>query len=458
MGKPTKTVEEKLATKVRNALRSNASLTHSGSKIKIGRSLLIEYSKTLVKYSFKRYYPDRRDTLVHIPFKVTIKLNHKNLKLLGSNLINPPYGTKVIYDLFKRAANKDLTHIHLGGKKNKLQSQTLYITKDLYEIILKINQEEGKDKAARFHSRTIPFINSNFSLRVKNPTTAARNYSLLFQEIIASGQFTQADILSVISELETGENNSVIIEKQINKQVEWLIDKLQEIIDESNLTKPKAQELGNKFFGFSKLSISGPEHLMEMILSKYGKNTLFGVPVLLNTDKYVVHQEDDTRSQFDIILINHLSDIELVELKRPDAIVLSYDKGRNKFYASKDLSIAVSQAERYISAVYRDNDENYLIDGLKIKAFLTRELSGSMNIEICRPKALIIIGSHQTIAKDYNDLTQSLKDKVSLKKYTSNYLQAYKELKEAYKNIHILTYSELLDNARTRFYQEDSND
>jgi hypothetical protein len=195
---------------------------------------------------------------------------------------------------------------------------------------------------------------------------------------------------------------------------------------------------------------------MEMILTKYGKYTIFGVPVLLNTDKYVVHKKGLPRSQFDIILINHLSDIELVELKKPDTRVLDYDNSRNKFYASKELSVAVSQAERYVSAIYREHDEDYLINGKKIRDFLNEELGGSMNVEIVRPKALIVIGTYQSLVKDYEDLADKDKKKVSKEDYSTNYLQAYKELKDAYKNIHILTYSELIENARTRFYVDET--
>jgi hypothetical protein len=195
--------------------------------------------------------------------------------------------------------------------------------------------------------------------------------------------------------------------------------------------------------------------MVEKILTKYGKYTLFGVPVLLNTDKYVVNTRGLSRSQFDIILVNHLSDIEVVELKRSDTTILDYDEGRKKFYASKDLSIAVSQAERYISAVYRENDDDYKINNQKIRDFLNSEIGGVMAVEIVRPKALIILGSFLTIAPDYDKLEDKTKRKVSSIDYNINYLQAYKELKDAYKNIHILTYSELIENARTRLIKQD---
>lgn len=240
--------------------------------------------------------------------------------------------------------------------------------------------------------------------------------------------------------------------------MKWLIDTLQGIIDEPHLTVPLAKELGHKYFGFLKTDIKGPEHLMEMILTKYGQYTIFGAPVLLNTDKYVMHKLGLPRSQFDIILINHLSDLEVVELKRPDAIVLDYDEGRAKFYPSKDLSIAVAQAERYISAVHKDNDEDYKIDSLKIREYINREIGGSMTVEIVRPSALIVMGSYQSLANNYNELSAKAKAKTTLGNYTKNYLQAYKELKNSFRNISITSYSELLDSARTRLIIEKESD
>ncbi|MFC4634470.1 Shedu anti-phage system protein SduA domain-containing protein [Dokdonia ponticola] len=455
MGKPKKKPIEKLITKVNASLRSDSSLKEYKSKVKIRNKILFEYNSSSIKFNTRRYYPSRIIDLVEDDFKVTFKLNHETLALLGSSLPNPPRGAKTIIDLFRKTTTDTFSQINIGGKENKISGTTIYITTVLYKTINKINQEEGKDKAVRFQNRTIPFLKSNFKKSFKEPESE-KDYSLLFQEVIASGKFTQQDILSAISELDSGENNTVVIEKQINKQVEWLIEKLQEIIDIPSFNISTAQELGNKHFGFSKLSITGIEHLMEMILTKYGKYTIFGVPVLLNTDKYVVHKKGLPRSQFDIILINHLSDIELVELKKPDTRVLDYDNSRNKFYASKELSVAVSQAERYVSAIYREHDEDYLINGKKIRDFLNEELGGSMNVEIVRPKALIVIGTYQSLVKDYEDLADKDKKKVSKEDYSTNYLQAYKELKDAYKNIHILTYSELIENARTRFYVDET--
>jgi len=454
MPRQLKTPIEKLKTKIANLISEDNSIKDSRQKIRVGNKVLFTYDLDIIKYTKNRYFPSKVESLVEEDFEVHFPLNSENLSLLGGNISNPPRGAKLVIDLFRKNNNPRIGTVTIGGPVNSITNDELHVTKEFYETITKINKEESKDKTVRFNNRVKPFLHSNFNI-TSSSQTVERDYSLLLEEIIASGQVSQQDIIELTAKLDQGNNINVVVEKQITKQAEWLIDKVQEIIDEGKLNTKKAKELGNEHFGFAKASIKGPEHLMEKILTKYGKYTLFGVPVLLNTDKYVIHALGLSRSQFDIILVNHLSDIELVELKRPDANVLEYDENRGKFFASKDLSIAVSQAERYISAVYRDNDDNYKINNLKIREFLNSQIGGAMTVEICRPKALIIMGSYQTIAPDYDKLEDKTKRKVSSTAYNTNYLNAYKELKEAYKNIHVLTYSELIENARTRLLTQD---
>lgn len=176
---------------------------------------------------------------------------------------------------------------------------------------------------------------------------------------------------------------------------------------------------------------------------------------LLNTNKYVKAPRGQSRSQFDLILINHLGDLEVVELKRTDEIILDYDKGRNKFYPSKNLSIAIAQAERYITAVTKDNDEEYKIEGLKIREYINKEVGGTTYIETIRPQALILIGSFETVTKPYSSLSIEMQTKVNEQDYNENGNRAYRELKESFKNIKILNYSELLEQARTRLELSD---
>lgn len=439
---------EKLETKIKRLL-SDKKITQNKNCLKIGRKKLLQYSSRQIKYFKYRYYSTKINNLIEESFDVTIPLSHHNLKLLSNNTINPPFGARKIVDLIKHTANKNIKSITIGARENKLEGNKLSLTASLYETLLKIDKEEGTDKRNRVKNRSIPFLKDKFSLDVK-VSESAKDYSLMLEEIITSGEFTQQDIISFSNKLDLGSSNEVVIKTQINKQVKWLIETIEILLEDTSLNTDKAKTFGKDNFGFSKVSVTGPEHLMEKILSTYGQYSLFGVPALLNTDKYVVHSGSLTRSQFDLILINHLGDIEVVELKRSDANILSYDQSRGKFYASKDLSIAISQAERYISAVNRDNDEDYKIEGLKIREYINGLVGDTMFVEAVRPSALIIIGSYKTLCKDYSRLRASTKQKVSINDYNKNCEQAYKELKSSFKNIKILTYSELLEHARTR--------
>ena len=443
-----KTPLEKIETKINN-LVAVGRFVKTPRMVKFDNEKLFEYNKASIKYGFARVYITKVEPIAFDDYKVTIILSEENLSLIGSNISNPPLLARTIIKLFRDLTRTNFEAVVIGYQENKIEGKTVYITKELYRIISEINKEEGKDRDARFLNRAIPFLKTHFGVETKLKQVE-RNYTLLLQELIASGTVNQEDIISLTQKLDAGNNADIIIKQQVHKQVEWLIDSMQNIIDEPKLNRAKAKELGNKYFGFLKTEINGPEHLMEKILTTYGQYTIFGSPVLLNTDKYVVNQLGLPRSQFDIILINHLSDLEVVELKRPDISILEYDEGRNKFFASKELSVAISQAERYVSAVYRDNDEEYKIDNLKIRDYLNREIGGTMTIEVARPSALIIIGSYQSIAPDYDTLPENIKKKVSESDYQKNYWLAYKELKGAYKNINITSYSELVESARTR--------
>ncbi|MEX0910106.1 MAG: Shedu anti-phage system protein SduA domain-containing protein [Candidatus Paceibacterota bacterium] len=450
MGKPTKTVEEKLKTRL-SKIKEESRFSVTSKTVSIDRVKLFGYSPAKISYTQNRYFPSKKDDLTEEDFRVTILLNHSTLRIIGSALWNPPRGARIVLDLFRRLG-ENIDHILIGTDTNKIDGKNLHITLELYKTLLSINKEEGAEKIVRVQNRAAPFLESKYQLEVED-YSSDRDYSLLLEELLASKSLTQADILKLTDELESGENNRVVIEKQINKQAEWLLNAMQEIVDTEKLTTPVAKNLGLKFFGFPKVKTGGPEDLMEKILTEYGKNIIFGVPYLLNTNKYVVSKNGLSKSQFDLVLINLLSDIELVELKRPDEYVLDYNSSRGKFYASKDLSMAIAQAERYVSAILRDNDSEYSIEGKTIRKFIESEVGGTITLSVCRPTALVVMGRIQSLVKLYEELSKETKKKVTKRQYDKNAEQAYQELKGSYRNIQITTYSELIETARLRLQQ-----
>jgi hypothetical protein len=447
MGKPTKTVEEKLKTKL-SKLREDSNIKVTSKQVKVGKRVLFRYSLKEIAYTKVRYFPSLKEDIKDEDFTAVILLDHPTLKLLSGNICNPPRGVGKVIEMV-RHLKPSINKIVVGSEENKVKGNTVYVTDDLYSTLVSINKEEGVDKVTRVRNRVAPFLKESYALEGEEATTE-RDYSLLLQEIIATKKFSQKDIVELTSDLEGGEYNEIVIEKQINKQAEWLLSSIQTIIDVPELPKAKAQELGNKFFNFSKISISGSEDLMEKILTKYGQNIIFGAPALLNIDKYVVSSTGLPKSQFDILLITPLSDIEIVELKRPDEYLLEYDTGRGKFYMCKTLAIATAQSERYISALYRENDSEFKIDGKTIREFIQAQVGNTITLSICRPKALIVIGTIQRLARPYQSLSVADKAKVTKKDYDKNLETAYKEMKASFKNIDITTYSELLEGARLR--------
>jgi hypothetical protein len=453
-----KTPFEKMETKINNIVSSDPQIVREKNNIKIRNKILFYFSDNLIKYTKRRFYPLKKEDLIEEDFYVEIPLNHDNLNLLSSNSINPPMGAKKVLDIF-RSNIFNLDTIIIGSNKNQIVNNRLYVTKDIYDLINRIDKEESSDKKERFYNRIKPFIKNTFNINIAVSQNSTRNYSLLLKEIIESGELAKEDLIALADKLTSGETNQIIIEKQINKQVEWLIDTIEKLLEDTDLNIEKVKNFGQDNFNYSKASISGPEHLIEKILTDFGQFTLFGVPALLNTNKYILGPRGQSNSQFDLILITHLGDIEVVELKRTDELILSYDSSRNKFYPSKSLSIAIAQAERYISSVIKDNDEEYKIEDKKIRDFINEKIGGTTLIETIRPTALILIGSWLTLSKQYSKLNAEIKSKITENDYNTNSLRTFREIKNSYRNIKILNYSELLEHARTRLeiLKEDNN-
>lgn len=448
MDRHTKTVEEKLNTRI-SKIKKDDKIKITKTQIKVGNKVLFKYSPSEVSYSKFRYFPSLKEEIKEEDFTASILLDHETLNLIsGEKIWNPSRGINKVLEMF-RHVNPSIDKIVIGGIENKINKNIVYVTYSLYSDLISINREEGKDKITRVRNRVAPFLKNNYSLDSGIEVTD-RDYSLLLKEIIESKNITQKDIVAISTGLDVGENNEIVIEKQINKQAEWLLTSIQTIIDEPELSVNKAKKLGNELFGFPKNKISGPEDLMEKILTKYGQHIIFGVPALLNIDKYVISSTGLPKSQFDIILINYLSDIEIVELKRPDEYLLDYDSSRGKFYMSKALSVATAQSERYISAIYKEHDTDFKIDGKTIREYIESQVSDTITLSVCRPRALIVIGVIQRLAKPYEDLSSKDKLKISKKDYNKNLETAYKELKSSFKNIDITTYTELVEGARLR--------
>lgn len=447
MARYLRTPQQKWITKLNNILKEDGFSDNNGL-IQFNGQTVLTYTNNKINYTKWRYFPRQAEQLVELDFEVEIPISHETLNLLGVSPINPPNGANIVLRVLSKVTEDNYDKIIIGSEENSIDGSEVSVDLELYQTIVSINKEENVEKAVKIKNRAIPFFMEEYGIEA-DLENIDKDYSLLLKEVINSGEITQNDLSKIASKLESGEVNEVVIQKQINKQVSWLIDSIETILEEDKLTIPKAKKLGNEIFGFLKSDIKGPEQLLEKILTKYGQSALFGVPALLNTNKYVINPQR-SRSQFDLILVNHLGDIEIVELKRPDSILLDYDSNRGKFFPTKDLAIALAQSERYISAAYKDNDQEYLIDGKTIRLFIQEKIGNNIFTESVRPTAIIIMGSWAKLSKDYSKITAKAKQKITEEDYNDEALVAYRELKQSFKNIKIMTYSELLEHARTR--------
>ncbi len=448
MAKRLKTPFEKLETKISSVLANNAGLNKTGRRIKYQGDLLLTFNESQVSYSKRRYYHTAEVKIAEVEYAIKIHLTTDTIGLISRTSIKPPNFIQYLRNLFKITTQIEFNLIEIGTVNCEIVDRTLKISYPVYSTLERINKEERIDETIRFKTRAANILHSNYGLNL-NIGNFQIDWGARLQEILASGQFNQNDIQALASKLEPGDSNQIVIKKQVDKQVEWLLDKLEDILDEENLNKTKAKALGSSIFNYPKTEINGAEHLMEKILTDYGQNTIFGVPALINTNKYVL-QDGLPRIQFDLLLVTSLGDIEVVELKKSDTILLDFDSHRNKFYASSELSKAISQTERYITAIMKDNDDEFTINGQRVREFINAELSGLLHVETLRPTGLVVIGSSKTIAVQYDYLNDELKDKFKKANYNANCERAYRELRDSHKNIKIVTYSDLVESARLR--------
>jgi len=453
-----KKVIEKLETKLNKFIENHDGFLLSENKILFNNRQIFSFkeaSRDLIILKYKKIGVSNKniEPFYEIDYELEIMLDNNILKLLGSNLSRPLKFIPKIFNFLKDHIN--VNKIIFGGNETKIENGVCYLTSQFYNDFKTINTEEHRDEIQRIKTRINPFFDKYFNFQFDSDLLE-RDYGVLLEEIIASNSLTEDHIANISRYLKPGIKTEIILKEKIEKQARWLIDILREIIDTPQLNQKIARELGNKHFYYPKNSIQGPEHLLEKIFSDYGQNIIFGVPALLNTNKYVISERLASRVQFDLILIDELSDVQIVELKRPDQIVLDFDSSRNKFFPSKNLSIAVGQSERYISTVLKDHDEDYKMDGKMIREYIDENISGLTDLFITRPTALIIIGRTQDLAKKYVDQTEKVKTSFTKKEYEANLEQAYRELRSTHKNIKIITYSELINGAELRLTTNNS--
>ncbi len=182
-----KTVSEKLETKLK-VLDNYDQIELINNSYRIGNRIFLKRTDQKLIYGTKRFYPNLMDPIKEDEFSVTINLNHDNLKYINSNPINPPKGAKKIYDVFKNIKGLEVKRIIIGSPENSFQNDVISVTKEMYDQILGIDLEERQEKNVRIFNRMIPFLREEFGINTED-IEVDRNYHLLLNEIIESGEF-----------------------------------------------------------------------------------------------------------------------------------------------------------------------------------------------------------------------------------------------------------------------------
>ncbi len=127
----------------------------------------------------------------------------------------------------------------------------------------------------------------------------------------------------------------------------------------------------------------------------------------------------------DFLLISQDNFLDVLEIKTPLTPLVSFDNNHKNYFLSVEVMKAISQVEKYIDQVSSA--------GLELEKYLSKTLK--LPFGVVRPGGLIITGSEQVL----NTLANPEQAK-----------EDFRRLRGSFKNIKIITYTELLIGLRNR--------
>lgn len=127
----------------------------------------------------------------------------------------------------------------------------------------------------------------------------------------------------------------------------------------------------------------------------------------------------------DFLLINQDMFLDVLEIKTPATPLVSYDNNHQNYYMSSELMKAIAQTEKYIDQVSSAS--------LELERYLSKSLRFPFGV--VRPGGLIIVGSEKGF--------EGQKDPAKAK-------EDFRRLRGTFKNVRIITYTELLMGLRNR--------
>lgn len=154
--------------------------------------------------------------------------------------------------------------------------------------------------------------------------------------------------------------------------------------------------------------------------------------------KYVIREVDTIFNSLDIeairrpvdfIGVDIYNNVELIELKTPNAPVISNKKDRNNYYLTQNCTKACTQIEKYLISIEGNKVE--------VEKLIRRKISEKykipqrdINLIITKPSAKLIIGELKPILRS-----------------TARH-QDLQLIRHSFKNIEIITFDEILDSLK----------
>lgn len=139
---------------------------------------------------------------------------------------------------------------------------------------------------------------------------------------------------------------------------------------------------------------------------------------LLNTYAAVIEKQSvDLDGKYpDFMLIDAYGYLDVYEIKKPQTVVLNYDKSRNNYYWSVEVARAISQTEKYLGCI-----QQYQLD---LEHKLRKQ---EIDAHIVRPRGFVIVGKRSDLKND-------------------DMLHDFRVLNDALKNLDLIFYDDLLTN------------
>lgn len=237
------------------------------------------------------------------------------------------------------------------------------------------------------------------------------------------------------------------IDKENRKQIDEIVSLGKDILN-NNKSALKKLNLDQKH--------EGNEIVWQKYFEKYGNFLLFGSIDITEKVKKDIEDEiiktevkgevtvdtslikENSNSRVDIITLNKYGFIDVVELKKSDAILFKYDRSHKTLYPSVELSKAMSQLTKYLMLLpnaYLKDIYNNARD--KETPYQKGAESASGLLIIGSTKSLLSTRDRTKIKSDKNLNDDEIEK--ALKKYL-------RELNYSLTHIEVITYTDLLEN------------